>query len=562
MKNSINRILSIFLITFIVFSTFYNVFASDLKTSLDIIQKASETKYLENDQGFISKTIVDSNANSGEVTIELKLSNTKKEVAKSNDTEIILVIDNSGSMDYKTAEGKSRKSILLDSSRSLVNSVFDTSTNVKMGVVKFCGETGLWAPLYAASVITKPTSKREDVLSGLTTIENKSTESGTNIQKGLIKAEELFSESSGNKIIILLTDGCPNEDGEKNNVGNSQMVMSNEKYNTILSNTKNELINIKKKGIRLISLMTGVNSNDVDKDGNVITNTEDDLQAIKTIFGTEDNPTAGKFYNAKTTDISQVIKNDITKDVQEILNTPLNTVKVTDYFPKDITNNFEFSYVGNPSIGTASDDIDNQTNTIEWNIGTLKGDEVATLKYKLKIKDMKNEQLLNKTLSTNEKVVLTYKDTDSNDYTVTLSSSPKIQLSELKEDLTATISYDPTTETTQTVQAIIKTNKKVNEVEGWTLSEDGKTLTKTYSTNVTETVHLVDLDNMTKDILVTINNIKSVNSDNDNNKFDKTIATGKLPQAGVDITIIFVILLTVVICLITYKKYNSYKDIK
>ena len=363
-----------------------SVNAEELKTSLDIIQKASETKYLENDQGYISKTIVDSNASTGEVTIELKLSNTKKEISKSNETEIVLVIDNSNSMQSKTAEGKTRKSILLDSAKNLVNTIFDTSNNVKMGVVKFCGETGLWS-LYAASVITKSTSQREDIIAGLTTIENKSTESGTNIQKGLIKAEELFSESNGNKVIILLTDGCPNEDGEKNNVADSQMVMSNEKYNTILSNTKNELINIDKKGIRLISLMTGVNSNDVDKNGNVITSTEDDLQAIKTIFGTEDNPTAGKFYNAKTADISQVIQNDITKDVQEILNTPLNTVKVTDYFPEDIAKNFEFSYVGNPSIGTVSDSIDSESKTITWDIGTLKGNEVATLKYKLKIKD-------------------------------------------------------------------------------------------------------------------------------------------------------------------------------
>lgn len=414
-----------------------SVNAEELKTSLDIIQKASETKYLENDQGYISKTIVDSNASTGEVTIELKLSNTKKEISKSNDTEIVLVIDNSNSMQFKTAEGKTRKSILLDSAKNLVNTIFDTSNNVKMGIVKFCGETGLWS-LYAASVITKSTSQREDVIAGLTTIENGSTESGTNIQKGLIKAEELFSESNGNKVIILLTDGCPNEDGEKNSVVASQMVMSNEKYNTILSNTKNELINIDKKGIRLISLMTGVNSNDVDENGNVITSTEDDLQAIKTIFGTEDNPTAGKFYNAKTADISQVIQNDITKDVQEILNTPLNTVKVTDYFPEDIAKNFEFSYVGNPSIGTVSDSIDSESKTITWDIGTLKGDEVATLKYKLKIKDMKNEQLLNKTISTNEKVVLTYKDTDLKDYELILSSSPKIQLSEVKGGLTST----------------------------------------------------------------------------------------------------------------------------
>ena len=343
MKNGINRILYIFLITFIVFSTFYNVFASDLKTSLDIIQEASETKYLENNQGYISKTIVDSNSIAGEVTIELKLANIKKEETTSKDTEIILVIDNSISMGFKTAEGETRKSILLNSSKNFVNNIYNTSSGVKIGIVKFNGERGLFAPLYAATTITKLTSKKEEVISGLEKIENESTESGTNIQKGLIKAEELFSESNGNKVIILLTDGTPTEDGKGNDVNNSQMVMTNEKYKTILSNTKNELVNIKNKGIKLISLMTGINSNDVDENGDVITNSEDDLEAIKTIFGTEKEPTAGKFYNVKTTDINQVIKNDITSDIQEILNTPMNNVKVTDYFPKEITDNFEFS---------------------------------------------------------------------------------------------------------------------------------------------------------------------------------------------------------------------------
>ena len=45
-----------------------NVNAAELKTKLDVITQASETKYLENDQGYISKTIVDSNAETGEVT--------------------------------------------------------------------------------------------------------------------------------------------------------------------------------------------------------------------------------------------------------------------------------------------------------------------------------------------------------------------------------------------------------------------------------------------------------------------------------------------------------------
>lgn len=568
----LKKLISIVAIIVLMLGICGNVKAAELKTSLDVIQKSSETKHLENDQGYISKTIVDSNADTGEVTIELKISNTKKEVEEKKETEIILVIDNSGSMDYKTADGRTRKSILLNSAKKLVNTIFDTSDNVKIGIVKFCGEKGMWAPLYAASVITKPTSNREDVIEGLTKVENKSVESGTNIQKGLIKAEESFSESNGNKVIILLTDGCPNEDGKGNNVTDSKMLMTNETYKTILTNTKNELLNIKKKGIKLISLMTGVNSNDIDSKGNVITNTEDDLQAIKTIFGTEENPTAGKFYNVKTTDISKVIQNDITKDVQEILDIPLNTLKVTDYFPEDITDNFEFTYVGNPSLGTTSKTIDTENKTITWNIDTLKSGETATLKYKLKIKDMKNTKLLNKTIATNEKVVLTYKDTASKNYTVTLTTSPKIKLTEVKEELTATVSYNPTTETTKNVVATIKTNKKVNKVEGWTLSDDGKALTKTYSKNTTETVHLVDVDEMKKDVTVKITNIVEVKPQENNKtetkpienniKEDTTTAPEAIPQTGESVVILAIFSIIALIAIVAYKKYSEYKDIK
>ena len=497
------KIIAFFTSIILIIGVCSNVKAAELKTKLDIIKQASETKNLENNDGFISKTIVDSNANTGEVTIELKLSNNKKETNVSNDTEIIFVVDNSPSMEYKTVNGETRKQIVLNSAKILVNSIFDVSSNIRMGVVKFSGETGLLSPLYAASVITELTSDKEQILNGLNNIETKSySESGTNIQKGLIKAEEMFSENAGNKFIILLTDGCPNEDALKNSVSSSGMVMSNENYLKILENTKNEILNVSNKGISLISLMTGINSNDVDEYGDTVTNTEDDIKAVEKIFGTESNPTAGKFYNAKTTEVSNIIKNNITNDVTKILNSPINAVKVVDYFPEDITNNFEFSYVGNPSIGTKTDGIDKDTNTITWDIGTLKGDEVATLKYKLKIKDMKNTELLNKTIATNEKVVITYKDKEAKDYEVTLTSSPEIKLSEVE-----------------------------NTVEN----------------NESD-------DNDKKD--------QSTNNTNENNGQDSTTAKGKLPQTGLNMTAAISLITVIVVAAVMYKMYNRYRDIK
>ena len=190
-KKSINKIILI-LIAIIIGSSSSSVFATDLKTALNIVQKSSEKKYLENDQGYISKSIVDIDSNKGEVTIELKLSNTKKAVEEKNYTEVVLLMDNSHSMKYKTNEGKTRKSIIVESAKELVNTIYDTSKNVKTGIVKFCGEMSLSSPLNAATIITNLTTDKQSVLDGLETYEKQSTQSSTNIQKGLIKAENMF----------------------------------------------------------------------------------------------------------------------------------------------------------------------------------------------------------------------------------------------------------------------------------------------------------------------------------------------------------------------------------
>ena len=545
---------------FIIFITFIllvgicgSVNASELKTKLDIIQKSADIKYLENDQGYISKSIIDSNKDTGEVTIELKLSNTAKAVEKTTDTEIFLVIDNSFSMDYAVTEQSTRRELLISAMRTFVNQIYAQSSNVKVGLVRFAGKdswnlTNSPTLTNGTKLMCNLTKDKSTMLSAITAFENLETkqtatnnshcESNTNIAAGIKKANDNFSAECTNKIIVLLTDGLPTQDLTFSTTSDNS---------TIYQNTKNTLLQIGNSGTYIISMMTGTSSQDEEE----YKNAQADIESI---FGTETNPTTGAFYNVSDTNIEEVVSNKIYANVIEKVQNPINTVKIVDYFPQNITENFEFSYVGNPSVGTASNTIDSESKTITWNIGTLKGDEVATLKYKLKIKDMKNTNLLNKTIATNEKVVLTYKDVNSKDYTVELTSSPKIQLSEVKEELTATVTYNPTTNTTGKVTATIKTNKKVNKVDGWTLSEEGKTLTKTYSENTTETVHLVDLDGMKKDVEIKITNIITE---------DDTTAEGRIPQTGVNMIITSVSVIAIVlVAMICYKKYNNYKDIK
>ncbi len=443
MKN-IRKIGSVLLIAIMLGS---NVFAADLKTALNVVEQASEIKYLENNQGYISKTIVDSNPSTGEVTVELKLANTKKEEEVQEKTEVMLVIDNSPSMDFVTSNGQTRKEIVISATKQLVSEIFENSTNVKIGIVYFHGVSG-WngAGISNATLGLKLADDKNTILSTLDKLNAKKTEAGTNIDAGLQRAEQNFSSSCKNKIIVLLTDGVPNADVKGNDADNDT---TTEEALIVQNTTKETLQRLDKEGYHIISMMTGMSAEDghTDKNGTDFGehNIEEDLKAVERIFGTSTAPTAGKYYLVQSANVNNVVTNDILTNVMEIVQNPINTVKIVDYFPEDITDNFEFSYVGEPSIGTVSEEINTETNTITWDIDTLKGNEVATLQYKLKIKDMQNSELLNKTIATNEKVVLTYTDIDSEDYTVTLNSSPKIQLSEVKEEIKEPSNEKPST---------------------------------------------------------------------------------------------------------------------
>lgn len=558
----LKKSLGISIILILIISLCSSVYATELKTTLDVIQQASETKNLENDQGYVSKTIVDSNKDTGEVTIELKLSNTKKETEEIifDSTEVIFVIDNSFSMEEIVSGTQTRRDIVIKAAKDFTSQLFKDVNNLKVGLTYYYGfdsddegktTNQSYGTIETAKILSNLTNDETSIQNALTSLSSMPYNYGTNTDAGLQRAKSMFSSSkTAQKFIILLSDGVPNHAvGVSTTTGGWFGPTAEQQQESVKTKTKATLQSISTENINLITMLTGL--------GEL---SEEDSTVLEAVFGTTINPTVGSLYNIADTDISTIINDKIYIEVLEKVQNPINTVKIVDYFPEDITENFDFSYVGNASTGTVSTGIDKETKTISWDIGTLKGDEVATLKYKLKIKDMKNTELLNKTIATNEKVILTYKDTEAKDYTVTLTSSPQIQLSEVKEELKATVSYDPTSETTGTVKATIKTNKSVNKVEGWALSDDGMTLTKVYSKNTTETVHLVDTDGMTKDVIININNIKVENSSN--NKDDTTVATGKLPQAGVGMTIIFIILAVIIISIMCYKKYNNYKDIK
>jgi len=430
------KLIKIIIVLFVMISPLQTF--AQTTNELQVIKESSEKKYLENDQGYISKNIVESNKDTGEITIEVTLANISKLYENlSTTTEIFLVVDNSPSMDFVTASGETRKDIILNSASQLVESIFNLSNNVKIGLVDFHGVNGWldYASIYNANLVQKLTDDKDKILTAITNQLNKETVGGTNIDAGLQMAAKNFSENSANKIIILLSDGVPNADCEGNNSSND---VTEEEAITIQETTKNTILSLKEKGIYTITMLTGIYEEDgnTDKDGTIyedVNTIEEELAAVEKIFGTIENPNADKYYLVNSTNVNEVITKDILEDVSEKINSLMKEVIITDYFPIDIKDNFDFSYVETPSLGTVSPTIDEESNSIVWNIGELKGNETTSLKYKLKIKDINNEELIDKVISTNEKIVLDYKDSNDESYNVILDSSPQIKLVKIQE---------------------------------------------------------------------------------------------------------------------------------
>lgn len=495
------------IIILIIMSLFFEVNAAEEKITLDVLVKESEKEYFENDQGNVSKSVVEKDEEKGEVTIELKVSNEKKSLSSTEPkgTEVIFVIDNSLSMEDKVnGTENSRRDLVISAAKKFTSQLYKDIDNLQVGALYYYGYNNTTSESmgneHSVKILSSLTKDEEKIQKALTDLSTAEYNYGTNTQAGLKKAQSMFSKDKNKqRYIILLSDGVPNHAIGVPLVVNETLT-EEERNAQIRNKTVETLMEIKQEDINLITILTGLGDLE----------SESEKRMLENVFGTEENPQVGLLYNIEDADIEKIIEEEIySKLVGEVQN-PITTVKVVDYFPQDIVDNFEFSYVGNPSNGTVNGkSLDSSTKTITWYIDSIKGNENATLRYKLKIKDMNNKELMNKVISTNEKVIVSYTDKEKKDYTVTLSSSPKIRLT--KRNATA----EPTTQPT--------TNPTRNPSTG--NSSNGGTTRGNSS-------------------------IK-----------DPTTAEGKYPYAGAQIILIG-LLGTLVVSIIIYVKYSSYKDVK
>lgn len=375
--------------------------------NLEIVENNVCTINLK-DSAVFEKKILNYDLDKKEITMQMQITNTSKKPL-AEPTEIMLVIDTSDSMKREVAPGVPRMEAITDAAGKLATELLKHET-VKIGIVTFSTSDN-FGTISDAKLKTKPTSSSDDVISIIDSI----TYDGngqTNIDAGITLASQHFSDTCENKYIVLLTDGVPNY-----SIGKSTFEYSG----TTAINTKNTLNKLTTEdNINLISVMTGVES-DVENPETGMTYQE----LAQEIFGTQENPNYGKFYYTPDSEIEKIVTEYILEDITKTTGGTLTNINIYDYFPQEIVDNFEFEYVASPNIGTISASIDLQNNMIVWHIDTLSYGEVATVSYKLTVKENIDSNIIDVVLKTNSKVEIT---ADELENTLSSDVSPKIKL--------------------------------------------------------------------------------------------------------------------------------------
>ena len=410
MKKSI--LITLFLILILV----ANISLASYDTvTMTVVEEPVCTIEIGNNSSF-EKKLVEKNLNNKEVTLQLQVTN--EETSLQPTGEIMLVIDNSKSMEDIVEGTMTREDLVIESAKTLVNTILDGNEHLKVGIVSFSTneDVSKEGTIEDANLVSNLSSNSESLISAISNIQY--TGPRTDLEAGLSLASQYFTEEDNNKYVIVLTDGVPNValDYDKNYYSDD-----------VINKTKAQLQALDTAGYNVITMLTGISA----ADGIPATRPDDKTYGdiIKEIFGTEETPTVGKFYYVQDSEIEQTITNTIYNNLLPIEQV-LKDIVVTDYFPQEIIDNFEFAYVSEPNIGTISADVDSESNSITWTISELQPGETATVQYTLSLKKDFDSSIVGKILDTNEKVDISYTNFDGETVKDTSDVTPKLKLTE------------------------------------------------------------------------------------------------------------------------------------
>ncbi len=385
--------------------------ATYTNTKLEVVDETVCTINL-GDMGIFEKKIVNFNADEKSVTLELNIKNIKEVDEEYKPVEIFLVVDNS----YST---NSNRQTLIDSAKKLVEKLHELDPNVQIGVVSFSsldasqGETE--GTINDAELRLDLSTSTSDINNALDSILTDELGPRTNLDAGITLANQSFNtDTDADRFMVILTDAVPNTA-----VGGPTQTYSGE----VTTKTRAKLKEIADSGVNIISSL--VNLDDVTTEPS----TGKTYKALaEEIFGTEEDPFVGNLFYINESDLEDHITNTIYEIIKptKVDNTIQNIV-IKDYFPQEIIDNFDFEYVASPNIGNVSQEINDEDNSITWEIELLEEGETATLSYKLTLRDNYNVEILDKVIPTNNEVDIDYTH-NGEDEIVFSEDSPKVKV--------------------------------------------------------------------------------------------------------------------------------------
>ncbi len=390
--------------------------------------------------GEFTKELTNFDADKKEATLTLTVKNLmeNEDFTKKN-LEVFFVLDNSYSM-TKQYNGKVKTDYVAEAANDFTNSLLAKFENAKIGLVSFSSvkvaEGAIYGTENDAKLLSSLTNSKTDLLAK---IEEYKKDQGTytNIEAGLAIAEANFSNTENvARYIIVLSDGVPN------------LCLNTEetlKYSGVVAKaTTKKLQDLSAKGIHMYSILMGLNeANQKVPAASLPAGADVNTtygQLAEEIFGTPEKPivpTVGKFFHIDYEKLYDTINENIYEDIADQKDTFIKDLVIKDYFPKEIVENFNFEYVKSPNIGKVSEKVDYADNSITWNIELLNAGEVATLSYKLTLKEDYNKEIVDKILPTNSKVDLEYNyENQKQQKTSTDSSTIRVRYSESDTTIT------------------------------------------------------------------------------------------------------------------------------
>ena len=417
----------VFFSLFLILVLIANISLASYSTvQMEVVEEPVCTIDFSENSGF-EKRLISKDLNNKEVTLQLQVTN--EETMLKPTGELVLVLDNSDSMNdiVDQSTNTSRKDLIFESAKSLITNLLEGNDSLQIGIVTFSsyynpenpGDASQEGTSADASVVSNFSTNVSDLTTAIDNIQ--ATGARTDLDAGITLGSEQFTEEDNNKYMIVLTDGVPN------------IALGNNSYysDEVINLTKTKLQQIGNQGINVITMLTGI---DNESDPTPTNKDKTYGQVIEEILGTEEAPTVGDFYYVTDAEVEQTITQDIYNSLLPVSQSYTDIV-IKDYFPQEIVDNFEFAYVEESNIGEVTAEINKEDNSITWTIPELKSGETATVQYKLKLKENFDSNIVDKLLDTNEKVDITYTDFNNEPQEKTSDVTPVLKLTEPPKEL-------------------------------------------------------------------------------------------------------------------------------